>query len=152
MKIRRALVTTTIVGIVALGILVFLARQQALSDRHMMTSAIIAQIDAHSSNIAGLLETMSTNEPSAIEDAAYAELQRVPSTSLITRPDIRVMRTADGIFQCVIDTSRYGVPTRSIRQHGPTGSLSPNALQPTRVDAFSSAFAVDILDSAWLNR
>ena len=106
--------------------------QQAVADRRALTMAITQQLDAHSSGIAALLVTMSTNETSAIEDAAYGELQGVHSTSLVRRSDIRVTRTSDGILQCVLDTRRWGVPPRTIRQASPANASSPGtALKPT---------------------
>lgn len=94
----------------------FLAREHALGDARMMANAVTSEVEGHSSDIASLVGTLSTNETSVIEDAIYAALQRPPSTSLITRADIRVMRTNDGLLECVIDTSRYGVPPSSILQ------------------------------------
>jgi len=92
-----------------------------------MTYAITSELDGHSSDIARLLGAMSTNDTSVIEDAVYSELQHPPSTSLVTRADIRVIRTAEGRLECVIDMGRYGVPTRSIREPRQTNSLSPDS-------------------------
>jgi hypothetical protein len=96
------------------GVVMF--HRQGVLESRALRSAITQQIDGHASGIAALLATMGTNDTSAIEDEAFAELQRVPSTSLITRPDIRVTRTSDGLLECVIDTSRWGVSSRTIRQ------------------------------------
>lgn len=116
MKIAKPIPALVIVGLIALGVLMFLAREHALGDARAMANAVTSEVDGHSSDIARLLGTLSTNDTSVIEDAVYAELQSPPSTSLITRADIRVMRTNDGLLECVIDTSRYGVPPSSIRE------------------------------------
>jgi thiol-disulfide isomerase/thioredoxin len=85
-----------------------------LGNARIMTNAIALVLAGHSSDITNLLDAMSTNDTSAIELAVYAALQRPPSTSLITRADIRVVRTDDGLLECVIDTNRYGVPSPSV--------------------------------------
>lgn len=95
---------------------VLMVHRQRVKESRAVKSAVFQQIEGHSPGIAILLATLSTNEASAIEDATYLELQRVPSTSLTTRSDVRVRRIGDGHLQCVIDTSRWGVPPRTIRQ------------------------------------
>lgn len=130
MKIARLILLLAAFGLIALGALLFLVHLHALGDARMMADAVTAEVDGHSSEIPSLLGMMSTNDTSIIEDAIYAALQRPPSTSLITRADIRVTRTGDGLLECVIDTSRYGVPSRSFRQPRQPSSFSPNKLQP----------------------
>jgi hypothetical protein len=92
----------------------------AVVESHTLTTALARQLDGHSLGIANLLGTMRANDPVEIEDAIYQELQGPPAmTSLITRPDVHVMRTSNGLFQCTIDTARYGMPSRTIRQSAP---------------------------------
>jgi len=70
-----------------------------------MTSAITHQLDAHSQQIALLLATMPDGDSSSIEDAAYKELQTIPSTSLISRSMVRGACTGRGtalLFQSSI--------------------------------------------------
>jgi hypothetical protein len=126
MKISNSIVTVAIVGLVLLGALIFVVHEHTLGDRLIMAHAVTRQLDAHTTNIAVLLGTMSTNDTPVIEDAVYAELQRADSTSLITRSDIQVVRTDGGFLQCFIDTRRFGVPPRSIRRLRPTNSLMPD--------------------------
>ena len=116
MKIAKPILVLAAFGLIAFGALLFLTRQHALEAFRVMANAVTAEVDGHSSEVASLLGTMRTNDTFVIEDAIYTALQRPPSTSLITRTDIRVTRTGDGFLECVIDTSRYGVPPRSIRQ------------------------------------
>jgi len=85
-------------------------------DSRILTRAVTGQLDGHSSRIATMLTTMSNTDTILIEDAAYRELQTVPSTSLILRSDIKVTAAPDGLLQCVIDTRRFGVAPRIIRQ------------------------------------
>jgi hypothetical protein len=96
-------------------VVLFIAHLQAVSDSRALTHAVTHQLDSHEAGIASLLVAMKTNDTSAIEDAAFAELQHGDSTSLIIRPDIHVTRTSDGSLTCVIDTSRWGVSSRTIR-------------------------------------
>ncbi len=102
-------------AIVGLVIILVGARHQAAADARYLTHAVTHELDSHSAGIAVLLAEMNTNDLSYVEDAAFAELQRRDSTSLITRADIHVKRTPGGSLECVIDTSRWGVPTRTIR-------------------------------------
>lgn len=78
-------------------------------------NAVNRQIAGHSSHIADILTTMSTNDTSTVEDAVYLELRRGPSTSLITRADVQVRRARGGV-ECVINTRRRGVAPIEIRQ------------------------------------
>jgi hypothetical protein len=100
---------------VAFVILLMVHRQEALDGRAMAANAVTRQLDGHSPAIATLLATMKTNDISSIEDTVYVELQRAPSSSLITRSDIQVMRVSNGSVECVIDMSRWGVSPRTIR-------------------------------------
>ena len=96
-------------------VVLFMAHHQAVSESRALAHAVTHQLDSHAAGIATLLSAMKTNDASSIEDAAFAELQHGDSTSLITRPDIHVTRTSDGSLACVIDTSRWGVSSRTIR-------------------------------------
>jgi hypothetical protein len=99
-----------------LGIIVlFMAHQNAVSESKELVRAVTHQLNSHSAGIATLLTAMKTNDTSSVEDAAFVELQRGDSTSLITSSDIHVTRTSEGSLECEIDTSRWGVPTRTIR-------------------------------------
>ena len=102
-----------VVLLAAVGL--FMVHQQAVTDGRAMVHAVNHQLDSHAAGIAALLAAMKTNATSSIEDAAFAELQHGDSTSLITRSDIHVTRTSDGSLECAIDTSRWGVPTRTFR-------------------------------------
>jgi hypothetical protein len=102
---------------VALLVLValFMVHQQSVTDGRVLAHAVTHQLDSHAAGITTLLAAMKTNDTSSVEDAAFAELQRGDSTSLITRSDIHVTRTSGSSLECVVDTSRWGVPTRRIR-------------------------------------
>ena len=93
----------------------FMAHKHADMDGRALADAVTHQLDSHAAGIATLLVAMKTNETSSIADAAFAELQRGGSTSLITRSDVHVKRTSDGSLECEIDTKRWGVPTRTLR-------------------------------------
>ena len=97
-------------------VIAFVAHRHAQLHNRALMQAVTDQLDGHAPALGALLVAMGTNDTVAIEDAAYAELQRVPSTSLIARADIRVTRTSNGSIQCVVDTSRWGVSPRTIRQ------------------------------------
>ena len=92
----------------------FIVHQQAATDSRAMAHAVIHQLDSHTAGIATLLAAMKTNYISSVEDAAFAELEHGDSTSLITRSEIHVTRISGGSLECVIDTSRWGVPARTI--------------------------------------
>jgi len=116
MKIGRRIVTGGVVVVALLGALILFAHYQASLDSRILTRAVTGQLDGHSSRIATMLTTMSNTDTILIEDAAYRELQTVPSTSLILRSDIKVTAAPNGLLQCVIDTSRFGIAPLIIRQ------------------------------------
>jgi len=84
-------------------------------ERRVLVSAVTRQVDGHASKIGELLITMRGSNVTVVEDAAFQELQAAPSTSLISRPMIRVAPAADGRFECVVDTSSLGIQPRTIR-------------------------------------
>ena len=153
MKISKPILLLATFGVIAFGALLLVVHEHALGDARMMANAVTAEVDRHSPDIASLLGRLSTNDTPVIEDAIYAEFQ--PSTPLITRADIRVTRTGDGLLECVIDISRYGVPSRTIRQTRQSSTLSPNkSLQPTRGGALGSPRSRGmfcVADPAWLS-
>ena len=102
-----------VVLLAALGL--YMVHQQAVTDSRALVHAVTHQLDSHAAGITGLLAVMKTNDMSSVEDSVFSELQHGDSTSLITRSDIHVTRTPDGLLECAIDTSRWGVPTRTIR-------------------------------------
>ena len=93
----------------------FMVHNQAVTENQALALAVTHELDRHEASIATLLAAMKTNGTSSVEEAAFVELQHKDSTSLITRSDIHVTRTSGGFLECVIDTSRWGVPTRVIR-------------------------------------
>lgn len=93
---------------------VALASRHAGGHRRALVSAVTQQVDGHTPQIAALLTTMRGSNVTVIEDAAYQELQAIPSTSLISRTMITVAPAGDGRLQCVIDTSSLGIPSRTI--------------------------------------
>jgi hypothetical protein len=118
-----------VVAIAIVGI-VLIARQGA-TDRHALRVAVERQIDEHSPQIVTVLNAMSTNDTSAIEDTIYIELQHGPSTSLITRADVRVSR-ANADLECVIDTSRWGIAPRQIHQSPQAETFPLNRTKETK--------------------
>ena len=84
-------------------------------ERRVLVSAVTRQVDGHASKIGELLVTMRGSNVTVVEDAAFQELQAVPSTSLISRSMIRVTPAADGRFELVVDTSSLGIQPRTIR-------------------------------------
>ena len=118
MKASRGITILVLVALGLLGGLLTVGHQQASVHRRILVNALRSQLDGHAERIETLLNTMSKNDTPAIEAAAYKELQGIPSTSLISRADVKVTPTGSGL-QCVIDTSKYGVPPRIIRQSRP---------------------------------
>jgi hypothetical protein len=92
-----------------------MVHQQAVTHSRDLAHAVGQQLDSHAGRIATLLVAMKTNDTSSVEDAALAELQQGDPTSLIGRSDLHVTRASSGSLECVIDTSRWGIPTRRIR-------------------------------------
>jgi len=92
------------------------------SQRRVLVSAVTHQLDGHAPQIGDILATMRGSNVTVIEDAAYQELQVIPSTSLISRSMIRVAPTADGFLECVIDTSSLGIAPRTIQAQHPVTS------------------------------
>lgn len=88
-------------------------------ERRAMVSAIIKQLDGHAPRIGELLATMHGSNVTIIEDLAYRELKAIPSTSLISRSMIRVVPTADGFLERVIDTSSFDIAPRTLRASRP---------------------------------
>jgi hypothetical protein len=84
-------------------------------ERRYLEAAVTRQIDSHSTQIVSLLSNMPRTNVTLVEDAVFQELQRAPSTSLITRPMIRVATAGDGSLECVVDTSSLGVAVSTIR-------------------------------------
>ncbi len=80
-----------------------------------LVSAVTQQIGAHAPQIGELLANMRGSNTTVVADAAFKELQAIPSTSLISRSMIRVASDGDGRLECVLDTSSLGVPARTIR-------------------------------------
>jgi len=83
--------------------------------RRALVSAVSQQLDGHSAQIGGLLAQMGGSNATVVEDAAFLELQAIPSTSLISRSMIRVVPAGDGRLECVIDASSLGISPRTIR-------------------------------------
>ena len=88
-------------------------------ERRALVAAVTQQLDRHTPQIEELLANMRGSDVTLIEDAAFHELQAVPSTSLISRSMIKVAPTADGFLQCVIDTSSFHIAPRIIRVSHP---------------------------------
>src|SRR5438128_845717 len=88
-------------------------------ERRALISAVTQQLDGHAPHIGELLASMRGSNVTFIEDAAYQELQTIPSTSLISRSMIRVAPTAGCFLECVIDTSSFGIAPRTIRASRP---------------------------------
>lgn len=119
MKAKLQITVLAIAVLVLLVGLLLVGRHQASIHRRILLGALMSQLDGHREKIQSLLNTMSTNDTSAIEEAIYKELQGIPSTSLISRSDIRVTATSSSV-QCMIDTSRVGVvPPNIVRESRP---------------------------------
>ena len=84
-------------------------------ERRALVSAVTQQLDGHALRIGELLAAMHGSSATVVEDAAFQELQAIPSTSLISRSMVRVAPAGDGRLECVIDTSSIGIPPRTIR-------------------------------------
>jgi hypothetical protein len=108
-------VVLALIGLVLLAGLVAVGHQQASAHRRILVGALTSQLDGHALKIEMLLSTMRTNDIPDIEEAIYRELQVIPCTSLISRSDVWVLGTHTGL-QCVIDTSKYRVPPRIIKE------------------------------------
>jgi hypothetical protein len=84
-------------------------------ERRALVSAVTQHLDAHALQIGELLAAMRGSNATVVEDAAFQELQAIPSTSLISRSMIRVAAAGDGRLECVVDASSLGIPPRTIR-------------------------------------
>jgi hypothetical protein len=84
-------------------------------ERRVLVSAVTHQLDGHTAKIGALLAALRGSNVTVVEDAAFQELQGIPSTSLISRSMIRVAPAGDGRLECVVDTSPLGIPPRTIR-------------------------------------
>jgi hypothetical protein len=115
------------VFLVLLGFNVAGLRQHAAIQRQTLNVALTHQIDGHSAHIASLLASMRATQFSNIEDAIYQELRTKPSTSLISRTMVKVGTASDGLLECMIDTSEFGVAPRFIR---PSEATSPRSIPP----------------------
>ncbi len=100
-------------------VVIVLGSIHSRGDRRALVSAVTQQLDGHAPQIAALLTTMHGSNVMVIEDAAYQELQAIPSTSLISRSMISVAPTADGFLECVINTSSLDIAPRTIRAQRP---------------------------------
>jgi hypothetical protein len=84
-------------------------------ERHILVSAVTTELDGHGTNIVQLLSDMKGSDTSLQEAAIFQELQKIPSTSLISRSMIKVAATTNGYSECIIDTSSLGIPPRVIQ-------------------------------------
>jgi len=104
-----------IVGAGLVGSVVFSILHSRRQQEYLV-SAVTHQMDAHSSSIAALLSGGGGRSPSQLEDAVFEELQRAPSTSLITREMVSVRQSTGSLLECVIDTTSLGLQARRIQQ------------------------------------
>jgi hypothetical protein len=104
-----------IISVAILGGFIVLGYQQAATHRRGLVSAVARQVDGHSEQITELLTTMRGSNVTEIADAAFQELQAMPSTSLITRSMVKVTPGTNGNLECVIDTCSLGIEPRTIR-------------------------------------
>jgi len=100
-------------------VVIVLGSIHSRGERRILVSAVTHQIDDHAVQIGELLATMHDSNVTLIEDAAFRELQAMPSTSLISRSMIKVAPAADGFLECVIDTSSLDITPRTIRVEHP---------------------------------
>ena len=84
-------------------------------ERRILVSAVTQQLDGHAPQIGELLTAMRGSNAVVVADAAFKEMQTIPSTSLISRSMVRVAPAGDGHLECVVDTSSLGIPPRTIR-------------------------------------
>jgi len=84
-------------------------------ERRYLVSAVTHQIDGHAKQVRELLTAMRGSNANVVEDAAFHELQAIPSTSLISRSMIRVAPAGNGRLECIVDTSPLGIPPRRIQ-------------------------------------
>jgi hypothetical protein len=73
-----------------LGTVIAIGLRHASIDRRVAAAAVNAVVDAHASDISKLLLTMRDAPADQVADAVYRELQRTPSTSLLTRVTVTV--------------------------------------------------------------
>jgi hypothetical protein len=121
-RMKNSSLLLCLLGLVLPGVILWLSHQHGAAHHRALVSAVASQLDGHSLQIAALLTTMRGSNVTLIEDAAYQELQAIPSTSLISRTMIRVAPAADGFLECVIDTSSFDIAPRTIRPSHPATS------------------------------
>src|SRR5688572_10689641 len=92
------------VAAILLAVIVF-GSIHTRGQRRALVSAVTQQVDGHAVKIGELLAAMRGSNVTVVEDAAFQELQGIPSTSLISRSMIRVAPAGEGRLECVIDTT-----------------------------------------------
>jgi hypothetical protein len=97
-----------LVGLVVTGVM------HGRNQRQYLVASVAHQIDSHSATIAALLSASHGSNSSQIEEAVYDELQRAPSTSLITRSMVSVHESPGSALECVLDVSSFGMEIRRI--------------------------------------
>lgn len=104
-------ILTTIACVCVILLLSFpfwIANQHASHKRRAVRNALRHEIRFHQPAIEQLLTEMNKADPFAITLAINEELQKRPSTSLISTSMVRVFRS-NQIFHCEIDLSDYGL-------------------------------------------
>jgi hypothetical protein len=121
MTANRQAITVCAIAVTVFSVgMLFFAHRQASTDIQLLTRALTSQYEGHKGKIQYLVNTMPTNDRTAIEDAVYEELQGIPSTSLIRRSDIKVTTVSNRV-ECSIDTSRFASnPPSIVRETKPT--------------------------------
>ena len=119
---KRSCLLLCLFGLGLLGVILWIGHVHGAAQRRVLVSAVAYQLDGHAPQITEMLTTMRGSNVTLLEDAAYKELQAIPSTSLISRSMITVSTGVDGSLQCVIDTSSYGIAPRTLRASQPVTS------------------------------
>jgi hypothetical protein len=89
--------------LVCLSTVIAIGLRHANTQRRVAAEAVNAVINAHAKEISRLLLTMREAPADEVADAVYRELQRTPSTSLLTRRVVTVEKASGSSERrCVI--------------------------------------------------
>ena len=123
-----------ILGVLVAAV-VIAAYGHARSEQRYLFFAVTRQVDAHASQIETLLSEVNVQSAFRVEEAVFNELQRPPSTTLITRNMVSVRPSTGSVWQCLIDLSSLRLPVRVIQ--GSTKQQGVNAPEKLSSDHVS---------------
>jgi hypothetical protein len=101
--VKRSVALTVVLLACGVAVITLWTRHLAI-ERRSAAAAIDTTLNAHSDRISALLSEMSASSERDIRDAVWHELQSSPSTSLITRDDIRLDHASGSSLRCIVES------------------------------------------------